>query len=172
MKGLATALLAIGALIALPGLLMDTTVATGGSRVHNIGLLSRQGNLLAVGALFFLSGVVLWVLANARRPPTHVATRGADPAAVADLKALLSGKGKTGIVLSTEDGRTVLAVTTGSAAADAGVQPGDRVVQVDGVFADGDYRAVSVQLAGEPGSVVDIVLRRGVDPISVRLVRR
>jgi hypothetical protein len=58
--GIVTAL--AGVLLVVSGLMLDTSVATElGARVHNLGLMRQQENLLLVGGLALLIGTVLFV---------------------------------------------------------------------------------------------------------------
>jgi hypothetical protein len=63
MKGSGIALLIVGLLALALGLIMDTSVATGfgDTRVHNIGLLRQQQNLILVGIAVSILGVILLV---------------------------------------------------------------------------------------------------------------
>jgi hypothetical protein len=55
-------LLAIGVVIVVVALGMDTSVATeSGSRVHNIGLMQTQQNTLIFGAVVMLGGIIALV---------------------------------------------------------------------------------------------------------------
>lgn len=85
MKGIGIALVVLGFIGLMAGMVMDTSVTSGLSRVENIGLLSRQASVLTVSALSFLTGCVLIgfaavcdaiqrlgpsIAANMPRPPT------------------------------------------------------------------------------------------------------
>lgn len=59
MRGWGIALVVLGFVGLIAGMVMDTSVTSGLSRVENIGLLSRQASVLTVSALAFLTGCVL-----------------------------------------------------------------------------------------------------------------
>lgn len=82
----------------------------------------------------------------------------------ARLSALERGElAVTGIRFEHADGiPTVLACATGSPADKAGIQPGDRILRVDGVPVAGlTVRSIALRLAGEKGSRVKVALERG-----------
>jgi carboxyl-terminal processing protease len=82
----------------------------------------------------------------------------------------------TGISLELADGiPTVLDVADASPADRGGVRAGDRLLSVDGVPTEGlNARVISLRLAGEKGSKVDLLLERGsrLEPDSVTVVVR
>jgi carboxyl-terminal processing protease len=89
------------------------------------------------------------------------------PEDFADLTENTTGKyGGLGIRIDVRDGWiTVIAPIAGTPAEAAGLEPGDRIVEVDGESTYGwnDYKAVD-ELRGEPGSSVRIgVARPGID---------
>lgn len=47
-----------GVVLMLNGLFMDTTVSTGLGQLHNIGLLQRSQNLIAVGGILLVAGLI------------------------------------------------------------------------------------------------------------------
>lgn len=52
---------------------MDTSVSTGYGRVQNIGLMSQQQNILIIGGLAFIAGVVLFATATLKQSPQEEA---------------------------------------------------------------------------------------------------
>lgn len=77
-------------------------------------------------------------------------------------QAVVAGKGKTGLVLSTQDGCTVLSVKPDSPASQAGLMSGDWIVSINGVICGDDYLKNASLLVGPSGSVVKLgVLRDG-----------
>ncbi len=79
----------------------------------------------------------------------------------------------TGILLEDgDDGPTVVAVQPSSPALKAGIMAGDRLLQVDSLATTGrGSRAVELQLLGEKGSKVRLLLERGprIDPDTLAL---
>ena len=61
------------------------------------------------------------------------------------------------------DTNRVAAVGTGTPAAAVGLQPGDRLVSVNGVAATGDLSRVRTELQSHPGEPVRVTFRRGND---------
>ncbi len=110
-----------------------------------------------LGFFFGPIGIIIALLLPART--AHVGHP--DQAAFADLKAVLSDKGKTGLKLSVTDGQTISSVVSESPSDIAGVLAGDRLVTINGQFATSNYRDNAILLVGEPGSVVNITVRRG-----------
>lgn len=53
-------LITFGVILIVFAMTMDTSVSTGYGRVHNIGLVSQQQNMLLVGGLAFLAGIILF----------------------------------------------------------------------------------------------------------------
>lgn len=69
---------------------------------------------------------------------------------------------------------TVMSVFPGTPAEQAGIKPGDRIVQVDGEEVVGwPVEAVTPKIRGEPGTKVKLTIRRGVSstPLEFELVR-
>lgn len=117
-----------------------------------------------LGLFFGPLGIIIALLL----PQRHVV----DSDLSEDLRALIEGQGKTGIVVNQKDGRTIDAVMTDSAAFEAGVLAGDRIISIDGELCSGDYRSVVLSLVGNKGSEVCISLRRGQSKVDLRLLRR
>ena len=59
MKNLPGGLISAGLVMLVLGLLKKTTVETGWGTVHNIGLMQQQDNLLFIGALSLVAGLIL-----------------------------------------------------------------------------------------------------------------
>ena len=59
-KTISKVLIAFSVVMIFVAMTMDTTVSTGYGRVNNLGLLNDQSNLLILGAIGFLSGVILF----------------------------------------------------------------------------------------------------------------
>lgn len=81
--------------------------------------------------------------------------------------------GGLGVVLAQHDGRPTLRdVLQGSAAAKAGLLPGDELVAIDGLPTAGlDAASAGAKLLGSPGSAVALVLRREGGVLQLSLVR-
>ena len=47
-----------GAIFMLNGLFMDTTISTGLGRIHNLGLMQRSWNLLIIGSVLLIGGLI------------------------------------------------------------------------------------------------------------------
>lgn len=47
-----------GAILMLNGLFMDTTISTGFGRMHNLGLMQRSWNLLMIGGILLIGGLI------------------------------------------------------------------------------------------------------------------
>ncbi|MFB0711478.1 zinc ribbon domain-containing protein [Buttiauxella noackiae] len=63
MRAIGVLLLIIGVVVVIASMSMDTSVVTDfGSRVNNIGLMKDQQNYLIVGAVIFISGVLMTVI--------------------------------------------------------------------------------------------------------------
>lgn len=166
---------AIGLVMLLISCNMDVSVATElGSRVNNIGLMQQQSMLVNVSLGLMLIGVIMWIagrkkLESPAEVPDEIRSYSAEE--MKDLDVLLADKGWTGISLSASDPKVVHSVAAGSSAAHAGILPGDRIIQVDGQFSSNDLRANVIQLAGEPGSVAVLKLRRGDAAVTAEVVR-
>ena len=162
MRRLGIFLVVTGLLWLLAALAMDTTVSTVSGRVHNIGLLAERSNHLFLGSLCTLVGALFAVFGSTRRSiGTAQKVDIASAAEMHDLKALLANKGKTGLIIDTNDGRTILGTSPGSPAEIAGLLAGDRLITIDGELCQGDYKAIALRLAGSPGSFVKLSIRRG-----------
>jgi len=75
---LGIALIIVAILVGLYGIALDTTVDTGyGSRVHNIGLMGLQSNLLMAGGLLLLIGVLVLLLKSNKTNETSTETSSA-----------------------------------------------------------------------------------------------
>lgn len=64
MKKIGTLALVIGLIALIATLVMDTSVASGSGRVHNIGLMNEKQNFLLVSIALVIIGAVLWALGN------------------------------------------------------------------------------------------------------------
>jgi hypothetical protein len=91
--------------------------------------------------------------------------------ALADLHALCRERGKVGIDIDPVDACTITCVASGTPAHSAGVQPGDRLIMIDGVPCAGDYRSMVLQLVGDHNTSVRIRVRRGGDALDLELTR-
>ena len=67
-RKMAMRLIAAGVIALLVGMFMDTTVATqyGDGRVYNIGLQARQQNILILGGVLFIAGIVMFSAAKVK----------------------------------------------------------------------------------------------------------
>jgi hypothetical protein len=61
-KGIGTLLMVIGAIIAISGYFMDTSVPTRYGNVSNLDLISQQNKKIQFGGLAFIAGVILYSL--------------------------------------------------------------------------------------------------------------
>lgn len=68
-KTISNLLIIFGVIIVFIAMGMDTTVGYEGSRVHNLPLAARQQNMLIVGGLAFIGGILLFVLAKLKQTP-------------------------------------------------------------------------------------------------------
>jgi carboxyl-terminal processing protease len=67
----------------------------------------------------------------------------------------------------------VVRTIDGGSAADAGIEPGDRVVSIDGQTTDGNTLGdVVMRIRGEPGTQVTLGVRRGDQRLMVVIRRR
>ncbi|MHC1664738.1 PDZ domain-containing protein [Stenotrophomonas geniculata] len=176
MRTLGFFLVAIGFVMLLVSCNMDVSVATDfGTRVNNIGLMHQQTMLVTISLGLMLIGMIMWI-AGRRRPPTaprgDAAIRAYTPEEMRDLDVLLADTGWTGISLRADDPKVVHSVADGSAAADAGIISGDRVVQIDGQFTGDDLRENIIRLSGEPGVPVNLAIRRGDASLKFEVDRR
>lgn len=97
------------------------------------------------------------------------------PGQAAEERAARSGQAGTGITLATLNGAILVRdVVTGSPAAMAGVQPGERLLFVDGTTTTGrSLPALEAEMAGPDGSAVVLTLADRRDRVrTVALVRR
>lgn len=62
MKFLWKVLIAVGAILVLLAFAMDTSVESGGTRVHNLGLQAQQQMILITGCFLFMGGIVLYAV--------------------------------------------------------------------------------------------------------------
>ncbi|HWI81562.1 hypothetical protein, partial [Ramlibacter sp.] len=84
-------MIAVGALLALVALNLDTSVSTGFGRVHNIGLQSQQQMLLILGCVMFLAGVILFAVEKIKQTPEEDARdRAAEEAVQAKVKGAIT----------------------------------------------------------------------------------
>lgn len=59
LKKISKILIFFGIALIVIAFVMDTSVSSGYGRVHNIGLVSQQQNLLLIGGVSFLAGIIL-----------------------------------------------------------------------------------------------------------------
>ncbi len=167
---------AIGMIMLFVSCGMETSVATiSGARVNNIGLMQQQTMLGVVGLGLMLIGTIMWIAG--RRKPEVVQQVQADfhrysPEELKDLDVLLADEGWTGISLKGEDPKVIHSVDPSSSAAEAGILPGDRLVQIDGKFVGNDLRENIINLAGPPGTPVRLMIRRADSGMQVEVQRR
>ncbi|WQI22610.1 PDZ domain-containing protein [Stenotrophomonas maltophilia] len=176
MRTLGFFLVAIGFVMLLVSCNMDVSVATDfGTRVNNIGLMHQQTMMVTVSLGLMFIGMIMWI-AGRRRPaatqPSESVVRTYSPEEMRDLDVLLADMGWTGISLRADDPKVVHSVADGSAAADAGIISGDRVVQIDGQFTGNDLRENIIRLSGEPGTPVNLTVRRGDTSLKFEVDRR
>lgn len=173
MRTLGTLAVIAGIISLLVSCSMDVSVATdSGTRVNNIGLMHQQNMLLMTGFGLLLIGFLMRFAGRSKSEPRSIPlpVQGALSAEeIIDLDVLLAGKGRTGISLSADDPRVVGAVYDGSPADLAGVRPGDRLIQIDGRFVEGNLRENVMQLCGDVGQLRGLSTRRGETAISVEL---
>ncbi len=62
-------MIAFGLVMLFVAIGMDTTVGSGYSRVHNMGLISQQQNFLIIGGIIFIAGIVLFATAKLKQTP-------------------------------------------------------------------------------------------------------
>ena len=62
-------LIAFSVVMILMAMNMDTTVSTGYGRVNNFGLLNDQRNMLMLGGIGFIAGVILFATAKVKQTP-------------------------------------------------------------------------------------------------------
>lgn len=177
MRTLGFLITAAGILLLLISCNMDVSVATtSGMRVNNIGLMHEQSMLVLTGIGLIIAGAVLWAATRKRtreaEVPVAVDDTGYTPAEMRDLDALLADSGWTGIALLSSDPRVIHSISPGSAAEEAGVLPGDRLVKVDGRYTSDDLRENIMLLAGDVDTAAAIVLRRGDRALEFEVERR
>lgn len=68
-KTISKLLIIFGIAIVFIAMGMDTTVGHEGTRVHNLPLAARQQNMLMLGGLIFIGGIILFSMANLKQ--TH-----------------------------------------------------------------------------------------------------
>ncbi len=176
MRTLGFFLVAIGFVMLLVSCNMDVSVATDfGTRVNNIGLMHQQTMLVTISFGLMLIGTIMWI-AGRRRPAAiqsvEAGVRAYTPDEMRDLDVLLADMGWTGISLRADDPKVVHSVADGSAAADAGIIAGDRVVQIDGQFTGNDLRENIIRLSGEHGTPTNLTIRRGDASLKFEVDRR
>jgi predicted metalloprotease with PDZ domain len=91
--------------------------------------------------------------------------------ALAMLQSRVSGQGKTGIHVSLDDGRTIVALTAGSSAQSAGLLVGDTIVAIDNQVCGTDYKSNVLRLVGEPKTTVRVSVWRGEAAESYDVIR-
>jgi len=69
MKGVYTTLIAIGIVLLINGLTMDTTISTRFGDVHNLGLLSKQQNYIFLGGILLIAGVITFAVQKSKQTP-------------------------------------------------------------------------------------------------------
>jgi hypothetical protein len=86
-------LLLVTGLIALAvGVTYDTTVASGLSRVHNIGLMNQRQNIMILGGALAITGALLVGLAGRSTSASRTGQAGLDPRVVLDpIKTVYNG---------------------------------------------------------------------------------
>ncbi|WP_285317452.1 PDZ domain-containing protein [Stenotrophomonas maltophilia group sp. Smal35] len=176
MRTMGFLLVAIGFVMLLVSCNMDVSVATDfGTRVNNIGLMHQQTMLVTISLGLMLVGTIMWI-AGRRRPAAiqsgEAVVRAYTPEEMRDLDVLLADMGWTGISLRADDPKVVHSVADGSAAADAGIIAGDRVVQIDGQFTGNDLRENIIRLSGEHGAPTNLTIRRGSASLKFEVDRR
>lgn len=173
MRSLGIFLTVVGILWLALALGMDTTVGVSTGRVYNIGLLEARRNHLMLGGLTTLIGIILTIFGEKRPHPQNKAIKEeASRAEMEDLKAIIADKGKTGLIISTADGRTVISTSSGSSAEAEGILAGDRLIAINGELCQGDYKSVALKLAGDPGTTVRVSVRRGERAHDFELLRK
>lgn len=103
-------------------------------------------------------------------------TRLLPPKSYEDMKVETEGHfGGLGIEITIKDGvLTVMAPIFGTPAFEAGIQPGDQIIKIEGVSTEGITLEEAVgKLRGKPGSKVTITINRSAfaDPIDFTLIR-
>ncbi len=67
------ALIGLGIFLVVLSFGMDTTVQSGGGRVYNLGLQQDRQNLLILGSVLFLAGIVLYAVKKVKQTPEDLA---------------------------------------------------------------------------------------------------
>lgn len=68
-KTISKILIFIGIGIILVAMVMDTSVSSGYRRVYNIGLMSQQQNMLIIGGIAFIAGIILFAAIKFKQSP-------------------------------------------------------------------------------------------------------
>lgn len=74
-KTISKMLIAFSVVMIFMAMSMDTTVSTGYGRVNNLGLLNDQSNMLILGGIGFLAGIILFATAKIKQTPEEEATK-------------------------------------------------------------------------------------------------
>ena len=68
-KTISLVLIAFSVVLIYMAMTMDTTVSTGYGYVHNIGLQGGQTNMLILGGIGFIAGIILFATAKIKQTP-------------------------------------------------------------------------------------------------------
>lgn len=191
---------AFGILLVIAGLIwaaaafsMDTTVTTDSKTigsgeysihvpsqtVQNLGLMDDRRNHLMFSGLTILAGVILIGFGSASNPratisrtPKKLDGGNLDSTELDDIRALISSKGKTGLLVDANDARTIKSVVIDSPAYVAGIRTNDRIIMIDGDFCNDDIRDVATKLAGDVGTTVNLTIRRNGEALEFAVPRK
>jgi len=98
-------LAALGAVLILAALSMDTTVDAGGQRIHNLGLQAQQQMLLTLGCSLILGAIILFAVVKLKQTPDEdLQDRALQDAGRRKVQATIAEAGSTAAELGRRSG--------------------------------------------------------------------
>jgi hypothetical protein len=121
------------------------------------------------------SGATITLTPTNHRPEDALTTMVVRVGGAISRRVLVAPAGLWGLALGPADdagGLPVRAVARGSAAAAAGLRPGDRLLSIDGRWTDSALDCAAAAMEHRPGRAVPVRIRRGGTELELRVVPR
>jgi len=85
-----------------------------------------------------------------------------------NCRKIVKGRGKIGVGLRKY---TIISLSEGGPAENAGLQKGDVILKIDGEPMTGDFTKDILRITGEPGTTVMLLIKRGDQELTIPVVR-